>query len=91
MLATSKDCVAEAFCFEGRSQIIGLQCDNYVGTPEDLIFWCKYNSATISPEEGSQVAKIELLKKANECAIEIATTFSMLMRNFVAMFKGNVE
>lgn len=86
LLATSKDCVVEAFCIEGRPHIIGLQCDNYVGTQEDLLFWCKYNSATISTNKESQVAKTELLERTNECALEIGTTFSRLMRNFVAMF-----
>lgn len=91
LLATSKDCVAEAFCIEGRSHIIGLQCDNYVGTPEDLLFWCKYNSAMISTGEENLTGKTELFETANVRTREIATTLSRLMRNFVAMFKDNMD
>lgn len=36
LLATSQDCMVEAFCLEGRPHIIGLQCDNYLSYPHDI-------------------------------------------------------
>ncbi len=87
LLATSKDCMVEACCLEGRPHIIGLQCDNYAADPDDVAFRLKHARKIGAAALGQQIPASELLETANTLATEIAANFDLLMRNFVALLK----
>jgi GMP synthase-like glutamine amidotransferase len=86
LLATSKDCMAEACCLVGRSHIIGLQCDNYAGAPEDVALWIEHDREVFTPGK-NPTAAAKLIETANGLTEGMAATFGLLMRNFVAMLK----
>lgn len=85
LLATSKDCMVEACCLEGRPHIIGLQCDNYAGTREDVDAWTKRDDALLKACADPPGATNELFATADRLAARMATTCSLLLRNFVAL------
>jgi len=87
LLATSKDCMVEACCLEGRPHIIGLQCDNYAGIPEDLDAWLGHGSDLMDREcLGPEFAR-GLKGEARGLAAELASDFGVLLRNFVSLIK----
>lgn len=77
LLATSKDCMVEACCLEGRPHIIGLQCDNYAGIPDDLGNWLRHG----------RIVDEDLLEDARGLAAEMAADFGVLLRNFVSLIR----
>jgi hypothetical protein len=85
LLATSKDCMVEACCLEGRPHIIGLQCDNYAGTREDVDAWSKRDDALLKACTDRSGTTNELFATADRLAAGMATTCSLLLRNFVAL------
>jgi len=87
LLATSKDCMVEACCLEGRPHIIGLQCDNYAAIPEDLDTWLRHGGGFFERECLSRDFAKVLKRDAQGLAAEIATDFGMLLRNFVSLIR----
>jgi len=77
LLATSRDCMVEACCLEGRPHIIGLQCDNYIDFPGDLDVWLQY---------GQPVGQ-DIIEDVRGLAAEMTADFSVLLRNFIALIK----
>jgi GMP synthase-like glutamine amidotransferase len=87
LLATSKDCMVEACCLEGRPHIIGLQCDNYAGFPEDLDDWLRHGDGLIGRGQCGHVFTESLVRVAQGLAAEMAADFGVLLRNFVSLIK----
>jgi GMP synthase (glutamine-hydrolysing) len=85
LLATSKDCMVEAYCLEGRPHIIGLQCDNHLGAPEDVARLIGHETAFIG--QLNHVSPQELVGQAEARAAVLATTFRSMMTNFFTMLK----
>lgn len=85
LLATSKDCMVEACCLEGRPHIVGLQCDNYAGIPGDLGRWLQYGEGLLGSGQRGLVPVDELMAEARELAGAMESDFRLMMRNFVAM------
>jgi GMP synthase-like glutamine amidotransferase len=83
LLATSKECMVEACCLEGRPHIVGLQCDNYAGIPEGVL----HGPQRCGQGAGScdRCPDMQLLKQDPGVATEMTTTFSLLLRNFIAL------
>lgn len=87
LLATSKDCMVEACCLEGRPHIVGLQCDNYAGIPEDLGDWLRHGNRLMEREQRGRAFAKDLLRTARGLAAEMAADFGLLLRNFVSLIK----
>jgi len=85
LLATSKDCMVEACCLEGRPHIMGLQCDNYTDLPGDLGLWLQHGKGLLGSGSRSEIRASDLVAEAHELAAEIAADFRLMMRNFVAL------
>ena len=80
VLATSIDCMVEAYCLEGRPHIIGLQCDNHLGAPEDVARLIAHEMTVIG-------ATRCLVEQAGARAVVLAPTFRAMMKNFFTMLK----
>ncbi|MGD9947621.1 MAG: type 1 glutamine amidotransferase [Desulfobulbus sp.] len=87
LLATSKDCMVEACCLEGRPHIVGLQCDNYAAIPEDLDGWLRHGNALVNRDKRGRSFAEELMGDARGLAAGMAADFGVLLRNFVSLIK----
>ncbi|MBM9537723.1 type 1 glutamine amidotransferase [Desulfobulbus alkaliphilus] len=85
LLATSKDCMVEACCLEGRPHIIGLQCDNHLGAPEDVARLIAHEMVGIGQADHPRTQG--LVEQAEVRAAVLATTFRSMMHNFFTMLK----
>jgi GMP synthase (glutamine-hydrolysing) len=85
LLATSKDCMVEACCLEGRPHIVGLQCDNYIDIPGDVGLWLRCGGALPGQGQCDPGFAEELMGLAQGSADEMAAVFERLLRNFFAM------
>ena len=85
LLATSKDCMVEACCLEGRPHLIGLQCDNYAGIPEDLGRWLHHGEGLLGSGQRDLVPVDDLMAEARELAGAMAADFRLILRNFVSL------
>lgn len=86
LLATSKECMVEACCLEGRPHIVGLQCDNYSEIPEDLVHWPQQGQGGGAGCAGHCPAVRPVASGPGDTA-EMAATFSLLLRNFIALIR----
>ncbi len=85
LLATSSECVVEAFCGRGRSHIIGLQFENHYVHPEKR--GPGSNATSILPGRcrkglngvGSPAHAVWLHRR------EIKETFGVIMKNFIGL------
>lgn len=82
LLATSKECMVEACCLEGRPHIVGLQCDNYLGVLEEVGTWRMHRKRPVAP---GQPLAAELNAATSEKAAESSATFSLLLHNFITL------
>ncbi|MDD2464940.1 MAG: hypothetical protein PHI97_13165 [Desulfobulbus sp.] len=87
LLATSKDCMVEACCLEGRPHIVGLQCDNYAGIPEDLDGWLRHGKGLMAREQCGSAFAQNLMEAARGLATEMEADLSVLLRNFISLIK----
>jgi GMP synthase-like glutamine amidotransferase len=87
LLATSKDCMVEACCLEGRPHIIGLQCDNHAGAPEDVVRLVVHDRKMGTTKQADHIPVQNLLEQADTRAADLATTFSAMMKNFFTMLR----
>lgn len=79
--------MVEACCLEGRPHIVGLQCDNYAGIPDDLDDWLRYGKGLVRREQLGRDIAVELMEDARGLAAEMAADFTVLLRNFFSMVK----
>lgn len=85
MLATSSQCVIEAFSIEGRPHIIGFQCDNHAAHHDDIKSWLRHNKKWIANlPEGKYLMK-ELPKLAKQQLAGTQSIFLQIMNNFVTL------
>ena len=87
LLATSKDCMVEACCLEGRPHIVGLQCDNYTGFPDGLDDWLRHGGGPLGGEPCGRTFASNLMGDARGLATEMTADFSVLLRNFISLIK----
>jgi len=85
LLATSHECVVEAFCVRGRPHIIGLQFENHEAHPDDVadrVFrengWLEQN---LQNPGGIEL----LLRDARRYRQEIEEKFALVMENFIGL------
>jgi hypothetical protein len=71
----------------GRPHIVGLQCDNYAGIPDDMAVWAKRGGSLFAPRPNGQFPVAELFESAVDLAADIAATTRLLIRNFVSLLK----
>ncbi len=72
LLATSSECMVEAFCMRGRPEVIGLQFENYLGHPQDL-------QARIGPGDETAIRNDLVQARA------LQRDFEVMMKNFITM------
>lgn len=80
LLATSSECVVEAFTIKGRPHIIGLQCDNHAAHPDDVRRWME----NLPPERISGRVLLDQAEKFLKTNQEI---FVKLIANFMLFTK----
>lgn len=90
LLATSRECVVEAFTIKGRPHIIGLRCNNYAAHPDDIGRWIENEmnlpgTPFLENDSGSA-----LLQHAKESLGKNERTFTLLMQNFIALIDRQV-
>lgn len=88
LLATSKECMVEACCLQGRPHIVGLQCDNYAALPMDLALRIERGELQAAPGSRWVPATDELARAADERAAGISAAFQLLVRNFFRLLKA---
>jgi len=87
MLATSSQCVVEAFGVAGRPHIIGLQCDNHAAHPEDINSWLEHDRGWISGLENGKSLASELPRQIQEQLPVTSSIFLQIMRNFITIIE----
>lgn len=83
MLATSNQCVVEAFTVSGRPHIIGLQGDNHAAHPGDVTSWLEHDESWISGLPGGDELNDSLTGEAEKRLQEMELFFHRLFSNFV--------
>jgi len=89
MLATSGQCVVEAFSVVDRPHIIGLQCDNHAAPPDDVRSWLLHDSNWIDSLPGSGQSFSDLPRQAELYYKAIQTDFTRIINNFVTLVKNH--
>lgn len=87
LLATSKDCMVEACCLQGRPHIVGVQCDNYIDVPDDIETWLQHGHDWLNHYQQSQSFAASLMATAREQAARMAEDFTVLLQNFFSLIK----
>lgn len=85
LLATSQDCMVEAFSLEGRPHIIGLQCDNYLAHPEDILELQNDTNNPLAFQPQTPSTRGELITKAKTLLNDNSQALRLLIKNFLAM------
>jgi GMP synthase (glutamine-hydrolysing) len=80
LLATSSECVVEAFTVKGRPHIVGLQCDNHAAHPDDVRRWME----NLPPE---RISGRVLLDQAEKSFRSNQEMFRKLIANFMLFTK----
>ena len=88
MLATSNQCVVEAFCVSGRPHIIGLQCDNHAAHPDDVGSWLQHDAEWICSLPGGDKLNHKLSRGAKGHFPEMQPIFIQLFNNFVTIIES---
>ncbi len=87
ILATSSECVVEAFGVVDRPHIVGLQSDNHAAHPDDVRSWVQHDADWIaSLPEGDRLSR-DLLQKTEGQFQKIKTEFTLLFKNFIAIVR----
>lgn len=82
MLATSNQCVLEAFSVDGRPHIIGLQCDNHAAHTSDVQMWLKNDRDWVCGLPDGEKLYKELPVDAQKFSAEIQAVFNQIFNNF---------
>ena len=90
LLATSKECVVEAFTIKGRPNIIGLRCNNYAAHPEDIVQWMENEKNVPGTHSSEKDSGSALLQQAEVYLENNERTFTRLMQNFIALIDRQV-
>ncbi|HHD56649.1 MAG TPA: type 1 glutamine amidotransferase [Desulfobulbaceae bacterium] len=83
MLATSSQCVVEAFSVAGRPHIIGLQCDNHAACPDDVASRCRQNDEWLATTTKTKHCRETLVREAEQLFPAMRDTFFTLFGNFI--------
>lgn len=85
LLATSQDCMVEAFSLEGRPNIIGLQCDNYLAHPNDIEKLQRDTTNPLTQDTGRPTVQKRLPNQAEALLEDNTQTLRQLIKNFLTM------
>ena len=85
LLATSQDCMVEAFCLDGRPHVIGLQCDNYLAHPEDIRALLGDPSNPITSNTANSPSARRILQQAQSLLDKNSETIGSILKNFLTM------
>jgi GMP synthase (glutamine-hydrolysing) len=85
LLATSSDCVVEAFTIKGRHHIIGLQCDNHAAHLDDICKWLESDKDLLSNVSSARTFGDKLLREAESSLKTNQEVFTKLIRNFISL------
>ena len=85
MLATSNQCVVEAFSVAGRPHIVGLQCDNHAAHPDDVRSWIEHDRDWICSLPGGDGLTRILPKEAKKQSAKLQSVFTQILNNFVTL------
>lgn len=85
LLATSSECVVEAFTIKGRPHIIGLQCDNHAAHPDDVHRWMENDHDWLSRLPPELVSGSALLGQAKKSMKTNRAMFTQLFKNFISL------
>ncbi len=90
MLATSSQCVIEAFSVAGRPHIVGFQCDNHAAHPDDVRSWLEHDRAWIGnlPQYESLLM---LPRQAKEKQKETEFFIFKIMSNFKKIIQAGTH
>ncbi len=89
MLATSDQCVVEAFSVVDRPHIIGLQCDNHAAHPDDVRSWLSHDEKWINSLTDTEQSLSDLPQQAKFHYEAIQTDFIRIMNNFVGLVENH--
>ena len=87
MLATSDQCVVEAFSVVDRPHIIGLQCDNHAAHPDDIRSWLLHDGKWLASLPATEGSFAGLPQQAKQHYKTIKADFGKIMNNFVLLVK----
>lgn len=87
MLATSSDCMVEAFTVKGRPYIVGLQFDNHAAHPADICKWLENDKDWLQTSSLNGKFRNELLNEAEENLQTNKKVLHTLIDNFIVMIK----
>ncbi|WP_456385442.1 type 1 glutamine amidotransferase [Desulfolithobacter sp.] len=82
LLATSSQCVVEAFCIKGRAHIIGLQFDNHAAHPVDMEHRLQHRDPTRPALPSRKNRIVSLLDEAIRHQRTLADDFFRILKNF---------
>ena len=85
LLATSCECVVEAFCGRGRPHIIGIQFENYRAHPDDVAARVQRDHSWFGQQRPGPAAVDRLLQDARRHRQEVEESFAVMMRNFIGL------
>lgn len=88
LLATSSDCVVEAFTIKGRPHIIELQFDNHAAHPDDVRSWVQSDKDWLNSLSLGKTYADELLKDAERSLKKNRQLLTKLIRNFMSQIKN---
>ncbi len=89
MLATSDQCVVEAFGVVDRPHIVGLQCDNHAAHPDDVRSWIQHDATWIASLAEESQPDVELTQTAKDQYPGIKKDFTLFFNNFVTIVKDH--
>ena len=87
LLATSSDCVVEAFTIKGRPYIVGLQFDNHAAHPADVSEWLDNDGEWLKIIFFEDEFKKKLIKEATSNFRTNEQIFNKLIENFITITK----
>ncbi len=88
ILATSSQCVVEAFSVVDRPHIIGLQCDNHAAHPDDVRSWLSHDVKWIDSLPATGQSFSVLPRQAKQYYETIKTDFAKILNNFVTLIRN---
>lgn len=87
-LATSNQCMVEAFSIKGRPNIVGLQCNNYSIHPDEIRLRLKKDSQLLKHVPDELVSNHLIIETAQKSFNDNRVNFIKLFKNFISFVKN---
>ena len=91
LLATSNDCVVEAYTIKGRPYIVGLQFDNHAAHPSDVSKWLESKRGILQSSFFDDEFGDILISEAKNSLRTNEKILFKLIENFIAMTKESTS